>query len=170
MPLSNDPEKRARSLANLRPGVHPWQKGEAPHLKHGARSRRPQKSPEWSPAIREAAADLEQRVGSELRDENGELHGWALPSIEALAIARVAAWRTDRFVADKEARGQLKGEDLDLSSRVGERYHKALEREALTLRSRLEARTQTFDLAQHWAEQDRLERAADAVEKDATDG
>ena len=65
----------------------------------------------------------------------------------------MSAWRADRWVTDREARGILRGEDLDLASKVGERYHRALEREALTLRSRLEARTQSFDLARHWAEE-----------------
>jgi hypothetical protein len=67
---------------------------------------------------------------------------------EAVALLRVQAWRMDRFVADREARGVLKCEDLDLASRGAEPYHRGLEREALTLRSRLEAHDQAFDLAQ----------------------
>ena len=138
MGLSDDPKVAAKQEGNLVPGAGKWKPGEAPHLVHGERTRRPQRSPEWSPAVQEACRDLEERVGPELRADSGELHAWAAPSVEAVAIQRVAAWRTDRWVADREARGTLRGEDLDLASKVGERYHRALEREALTLRSRLE--------------------------------
>ncbi len=153
MPLSPDPERRRAQLANLpnlsgAPSAGSWRPGEAPHLKHGARSRRPERGPEWSPAVSEAVRDLEAVVGDELRDASGEVHAWARPSVEAVAIQRVACWRLDRFVADQEARGTLRPEHLDLSSKVGERFHRALEREALTLRSRLEARATGFDLAQ----------------------
>ena len=88
MGLSDDPKVAAKQRGNLVPGAGRWREGDSPALKHGARSRQPQKSPEWSPAVTAAAADLEQRVGSELRDEDGELHAWAVPSVECLAIAR----------------------------------------------------------------------------------
>ena len=71
----------------------------------------------------------------------------ALPSVEAVAVQRVAAWRADRFVADLEARGRLTLEALDVASRVGARYHAALDKEALTLSARLAARRQSVDLA-----------------------
>lgn len=153
------------SLANLRPnpenlepGAGAWQPGDAPHLEHGARSRRPQRSPEWSPAVERAVDDLEHRVGDELRDSAGELLPWARPSIEAVALQRVAAWRVERHVADLEARGRLKPADADLASKVAERYHRALEREALTLRSRLEASGQARTLAEQMADDADLER------------
>lgn len=170
MPLSHDPRKRANQLANLRPGAGAGREGQAPALVHGARTVSPERSPEWSPAVERAIADLEQRVGAELRDDDGVLLRWALPSIEAVALQRVAAWRVERYVADRETRGKLRPADVDLASRVAERYHRALEREALTLRSRIEAKVQTFDLAQHWVEQDR-DVDADAHElRDGTDG
>ena len=154
-----------RSLENLRPnpdnlepGAGAWRPGDAPALKHGERSRRPQRSPEWSPAVELAIRDLEERVGSELRGDNGELAAWALPSVEAVALQRVSALRVERYVADLEARGTVRPADVDLASRVTERYHRALEREALTLRSRLEAGGQAFDLAQHWAREAEAER------------
>lgn len=146
------------SLENLRPGAGAWRPGDAPHLEHGARSRRPQRSPEWSPAVERAVADLERRVGDELRDDAGELLPWARPSVEAVALQRVAAWRVERHVADLEARGRLKPENVDLASKVAERYHRALEREALTLRSRLEARGQARTLAEEMARDAELER------------
>lgn len=160
MPASKDPEKRARQLANLpnlrgEPTAGSWKPGDAPHLVHGERTRRPQAGPEWSPAVAAAVADLEGRVGAELRQPDGELFSWALPSIEAVAVQRVATWRAERRCADLEARGALKGEDVDLASRVAERYHRALEREALTLRSRLAASAGVADLAQLLAERHR---------------
>jgi hypothetical protein len=158
-PLSDDPAKRARQMSNLRPnpqnlqpGAGAWQPGAAPHLEHGSRTRAPQRSPEWSPAVLAAVADLEGRVGAELRGPDGELHAWATPSVEAVAIQRVAAWRADRHVADLEARGRLRLADVEVASKVGERYHKSLEREALTLRSRVEAQGAAFDLAQAMAD------------------
>lgn len=160
---SKDPERRAAQLANL-PNLRgeatstTWAPGDSPHLEHGARSERPQRSPEWSPAVEQAVADLEARVGNELRDDDGELLPWARPSVEAVALQRVAAWRVDRYAADKEARGTLKPADVDLASKVAERYHRALEREALTLRSRLEARGQAKSLAEAMAEDAELER------------
>jgi len=166
-PLSDDPERRARQLANLRPGAGGGRVGEAPALRHGERTTSPQRSPEWSPAVEQAIADLEHRVGDELRDAAGALLPWALPSVEAVALQRVAAHRVDRFVADREARGALKPADVDLASRVAERFHHALEREALTLRSRLEARGQARTLAEamgHDAELERRERALEARE------
>lgn len=151
MPLSDDPAKRARQLANLQPGAGAGREGQAPALVHGARTVSPERSPEWSPAVDAAIRDLEGRVGAELRDAAGDLQAWAVPSIEAVALQRVAAWRVDRYVADLEARGKLRPADVDLASKVAERYHRALEREALTLRSRIEAHGAAFDLAQHWS-------------------
>lgn len=150
---------------NLRPGAGAWTGGEAPHLSHGARSRRPQRSPEWSPAVELAIADLEHRVGGELRDPAGDLEPWAMPSVEAVALQRVAALRVDRYVADREARGALKPADVDLASKVADRYHRALEREALTLRSRIDARGQAVDLAQAMAADADLERREAELER-----
>jgi hypothetical protein len=154
MPLSSDPVKRARQLANLRPapanlepGAGAWKPGVAPQLRHGARTARPQRSPEWSPAVTAVIGDLEQRVGVELRDADGEIHVWAVPSVECVALQRVAAWRVDRWVQTQEAKGKLRPADLDLQSTIAERYHRALDREALTLRSRLGARGQAVDVA-----------------------
>ena len=157
-PLSDDPAKRTRQLANLRPGAGAGRIGEAPALRHGARTVAPQRGPMWSPALEQAIADLEGRVGDELRDSAGALQPWARPSVEAVALQRVAAWRVERTVAEAEDRGTVKVADLDLLSRVAERYHRALEREALTLRSRLEARGQARTLAEAMADDAELER------------
>lgn len=140
-----------RNASGVTPGGA-WRPGDAPALVHGARSRTPQRSPEWSPAVVLSIADLEDRVGAELRDGDGHLRAWAVPSVEAVALQRVACLRADRYVADLEARGKLKPDALDLASRVAERYHRALEREALTLRSRIEATGQAVDLARLWAQ------------------
>ena len=124
---------------NLVPGAGKWQPGEAPALKHGARSRQSQNSPEWSPAMQVSTAELEARAGAELRDENGDVAEWARSSIEAVAQHRVALWRCDRRNADLEARGRLTREDIRLQSDVADAFHRALQREALTLTGRIEA-------------------------------
>jgi hypothetical protein len=89
--------------------------------------------------VHAAIGDLEGRVGAELRDAAGVVHPWAVPSLEACALQRVTAWRVDRYVAAQELKGALRPADLDLASRITERYHRSLEREALTLSSRLAA-------------------------------
>ncbi len=159
MPLSDDPAKRARQLANLRPNpdnlvpnAGAAQPGDARRLVHGARTKKPQRSPAWSPAVELAAADLAARVGDELRDEHGELLPWARPSVEAVAVLRVALARVERWTADREERGEYVPEDDERLAKVASSYHKALEKEALTLRSRLEARGSAMDLARAWAE------------------
>lgn len=153
-------EMHPASLANLKPGAGAWQPGDAPHLQHGARSRRPQASPEWSPALSLCVVDLEGRADVSLRDGDGELLPWAVPSVEAVAIQRIACVRMDRFVADREAKGNLAPADLDMASKVGERYHRALEREALTLRSRIATRAAALDPLADWHR--RRAAAADA--------
>lgn len=170
-----EPVKRGRdgrrmnpaSLANLVPGAGAGRAGQAPNLKHGARSREPQRGPEWSPAVRLTEADLAARVGAELRDASGELLPWAVPSIEAVAVLRVALARVERWTADREARGTYTGQDDERVANVAERYHRALEREALTLRSRIEAQGQAFDLAQHWASADADDQAHGEAVADA---
>jgi hypothetical protein len=158
--VSTDEAKRAAQLANLPnlrglPTSTSIAPGEARALKHGARSRQSKASPEWSPAVRDAIADLEARVGAELRGEDGTLADWAVPSVEAVALQRVAALRVDRYLAAAEAKGGLKPDDVDTASKVAERYHRALEREALTLRGRLDAAgaVARFDLARLMAEE-----------------
>ena len=89
------------SLRNLQPGAGAGRVGQAPALRHGARSHSPQHSPEWSPAVELAAADLAGRVGAELRDDAGELPPWAVPSIEAVALLRLALARVGRGAADR---------------------------------------------------------------------
>src|SRR4051812_14703955 len=101
MPISQDPERRARQLQNLRPepGSDAWHRqmaglrkgsessgtakpGDARRLVHGGRTTSPQRSPDFGPAVREAIADLRERVGADLRGEDGELLPWCVPSIE----------------------------------------------------------------------------------------
>lgn len=172
-PASSDPAARARQLANL-PNLRgertatTFKPGDSPNLEHGARTRRPQASPEWSPAVSMCILDLEERVSVSLRDERGELLPMAVPSVEAVAIQRVACVRLDRYIADREAKGKLTADDLDKASKVGARYHAALEREAMTLRSDLEARVVAVDLATALAGLDDG-RSAD-VEGEAVDG
>lgn len=162
MPLSDDPQKRAAQLANLRPnpdnlvpGAGASRPGEARRLVHGARTTSPQRSPLWPPAVRDAVADLTKHVGDELRDDQGELVPWAVPSVEALAVLRVAVFRLARWTDERADRGEYVGDDDDRLTKVTERYQRALEREALTLRSRIEAQGAVHDVALRWAKQSR---------------
>jgi hypothetical protein len=54
-------------------------------------------------------------------------------------------------------------DDFDVHGRSIERYHRALEREGLTLRSRLDAQAQAFDLARFWASTPEDSEAGDAA-------
>lgn len=149
MPTSQDPQKRANQLANLRRGGQAGAPaGNAFPLKHGARTTTPQRSPLWSPAVNDAIADLAARVGDELRAADGALAAWAVPSVEAVAVLRVAVLRGERICAGLEDQGKLSLEDTERHAKVAERYHRALEREALTLRSRLDAVGTTASLAE----------------------
>ena len=75
-PLSDDPAKRTRQLANLRPGAGAGRLGEAPALRHGARTVAPQRSPMGAKDLEDGAptlyADLVDRLsragaGAEVR-------------------------------------------------------------------------------------------------------
>jgi hypothetical protein len=144
VPLSRDPTKRERQLANLpnlrgEPTSASWRPGAAPHLVHGARGRASWNSPDWSPAVELAIAELERCAGVELKDADGALEPWARPSVEAVAQQLVNMRRGERIAADRDARGRLTLEDVERQARVVDAYHRALEREALTVRSRIEA-------------------------------
>jgi hypothetical protein len=132
--VSEEPVKRGRdgrrmnprSLENLRRGVTRAPKGNGHALRHGANTTGPQDSVDWDPAMSAAIDDLQQRVHASLRDQDGQLFPWAVPSVEAVAIQRVASVRMARYIATAEAKGSLTPKDLDLQSQVGERYHRAL--------------------------------------------
>lgn len=135
------------SLANLQPGAGAGRVGQAPALRHGARSHSPQRSPEWSPAVEQAARELSGQVPAELVDDAGELLPWARPSVESLAVLLVAMRRVERWTADREARGKYTGEDDERVAKVTRAYRAALSEEALTLQSRLAALGQALDVA-----------------------
>lgn len=182
MTRRSEPERRTggsvgnpASLANLRPnpanlipgGTNPAGEGNARALASGARTVRPQGSPEWSPAVALSMTDLAARVGDELRGPDGEPWPWAVPSIEAVAVLRVALARVERWAADREARGTYTGDDDERVAKIADRYHRALEREALTLRSRIEARAASVSLAQAMSA---VAEPADVAEGETHDG
>lgn len=88
MPLSNDPDKRARQLANL-PNMRgeltatAWKPGEAPALKHGLRSRRPLPVGQLSAEVAEIVGALAD--AAPVRDRNG-----SLPAADEVAIEQAA--------------------------------------------------------------------------------
>jgi hypothetical protein len=182
MPFSKDPEMQKRQLANLRPppgsNAERRQKaglkrgkessgtarpGDARALMHGARTRAPQRSVEWGPAVEAAILDLQPCIGEELRDEHGDVFVWAAPAVEALALSRLTAARMERWVADRCAKGIATGTDFVMATKVNERYEDALRAQAMTLPSRLAAHREAMalddDLALRWARQDARERA-----------
>lgn len=108
MPLSRDPEKRAKQLANLRPGAGRWKPGAAPALEHGLRTRHP--SPiVLDPVVREIetalAADLP------LKDADGKVPGADRFAVELAAIALLRVRRCAAYLdlhGDVDDRGNLR--------------------------------------------------------------
>lgn len=163
-PLSEDPVKRQRQLANL-PNVRgeapagAWRPGTAPNLKHGLRTRHPS-ADVIDPVLDQVEADLEARVPD--RDADGQVPAWNREMLFSLAVAKLQVIRCSRFLAqhgETDGRGNLRPE-VEQLSRVNERYQRSLDRMAMTItsRARLGVDVQRgFDLARHWAEQDRRE-------------
>ena len=140
MPLSDDPDKRARQLANLRPGAGAWQPGAAPNLKHGLRTRNPPVE-EVEPHLAAVLADLEPLVPDPLKDEAGDVLPWARESVWTLGVLKLGVVRCLRFLAqhgEQDERGRLRPENEQLGQATL-RYRRALAEEAMTLRSRLQA-------------------------------
>ncbi|MDQ3729634.1 MAG: hypothetical protein M3355_08590 [Actinomycetota bacterium] len=162
-PLSEDPEKRRRQIANLRQGGPPnsgsWKAGGAgPHTKTGYRTRNP--SPlELEPHVEKIVEALVHDLPFKYPD--GSVPNAARPMVEsaaldALILRRVLGYfGTNNFV---DARGDLRSRELALLSQANERYARKLHALGLSLRSALELgvdlKTLTEgrrDLALEWA-------------------
>jgi len=160
MPLSSDPDKRARQLANLRPGAGGWAPGATSALKSGLRSRAP------SPAVIDPILDqvleaLEARVP--IRDERGEIPSWLREQAWATAIKKLQVLRCAQWLAlngDTDAHGRLRPENDGLV-RATEGFERSLERMAMTVKSHLSAGLtlrRTVDLASAMSHPDADER------------
>jgi len=158
MPHSTDPEKAARQLANLRPGQGRWKPGASPQLRHGLRTRRPPVE-EVEPELAAVLADLQHKVPQPLTDADWSVLPWAQESVWTLGVLKHGIVRCQRFLAQRgetDERGRFRPENEQLGKAV-DRYRRALDAEAMTLRSRLRAGldvTRAFDLARHWANED----------------
>lgn len=154
MPLSRDPEKRERQLANLKPGAAPWQPGATPHLKHGLRSRRPDGVLLGSSA-REIVDALAETVP--LKGPDGQVLPQFIVAVEAAALQLIIVRRVLGYLTThgwEDSRGRMRPEAEGLE-RATERLRKHLDGLGATpgAYARLGfdvARTAREDLAVRW--------------------
>jgi Phage terminase, small subunit len=156
VPLSRDPEKRARQLANLRPGAHVAPLGNTRTLKHGAR--RVILRAELDAEVAEIYRALAE--AAPVRDPDGGLPAADEAAVEVAARAlkrwrEVNAW-CNTFGRIEEKTGRVKpAVEAELAC---ERALKAALRDLgldPTARAKLGldvARAQSFDLARYWQE------------------
>lgn len=117
MPLSDDPEKRARQLANLKPGAGAWRPGASPNLKHGLYTRRPERVLLGS-VFSEIVDALEDQVP--LRGPDGQMLGNFVMACEVAAIQMVRVRRALGYLAtngevDERGRPRPEAEALEKS-------------------------------------------------------
>lgn len=110
MGLSKDPEKRARQLANLRPGAGAWKPGAAPNMKHGLRTRRPDRV-----LLADAASEVIDALEAQVPLKGAD--GLPLPeftaAVEAAALQLVVIRRTLAFLHNhgwEDGRGRMRPE------------------------------------------------------------
>lgn len=171
MPLSSDPERRARQLANLRPAPPAPPAGNVRALTHGGTARKATliRAGSWAQRI---LAELEAEAP--LRDNAGGLpvHDRQVVELLASALARleaVTAWLETRPAVNE------KGEPWpaeDVAHRL--RRETASYLDALGMTPTARARlgldlARSFDLAAFWAEQDAAEQTAVDGQARATD-
>jgi hypothetical protein len=159
VPLSRDPDRRARQLANLRRGG-PANAGSfrpdqaSPVLKHGLRSRRPPRL-----LLTETADEIVDALAATvpLRAPDGDVMPQFLPAIEAAALLLVQIRRAAAFLASHGAtdqRGRFRPENEALTRTI-EGFMRTLDRLGATPRSYAAlgfdvTRTAREDLALRW--------------------
>lgn len=156
MPLSKDPDKRARQLANLRPGAGAWQPGSAPQLRHGLRTRKPPPLilQEFTDRIVEA---LEDAVP--MRGPDGEIMPEFKAAVQAVALMALQIERCRAYLAvhdHEDERGRWRPENDALDRKLAA-YLKALDKLGATPTSYARLGfdvARGFDLAKHWADED----------------
>jgi hypothetical protein len=181
VPLSDDPDKRARQLANLRPGAGAWKPGQASPAgaTHGLRTRPPERgSAAWKRQILSPAADeiVEALAdGAPVRDAAGDVPIHDRIAIEAAALLLIQVRRASAWLGtngDTDSRGNLRPE-VDALGRATERLFKALDRLGMTPASRARlglALARTADLATAMSEPDAERRAELMREAGVDDG
>lgn len=154
MPLSDDPVKRARQLANLQPGAGAGEEGNVRALVHGGQARQ-------ATLVRAGTfADLiyrELEAEAPLRNPGGDLpaHDRQVVELLASALARLEAvegWLAIRPPLDPKGKPWPAEDVAHRLRRESLRYLDALGMTP-TSRARLGVDlTRTVDLAQRWAE------------------
>jgi len=158
-PLSDDPDLRAKQLANL-PNLRgeataaSYQPGASPNLRHGLRSRHPSQDV-MDPALDAVIVDLEAKT--EIRDASGEIPGWVSELCWTAGVKKLRVIRCSRFLAqhgDTDQHGKWRPENAELV-KVADAYERSLERLAMTVASRAATGlnlARTVDLAAQLAE------------------
>jgi hypothetical protein len=125
---------------------------------NGLRTRQPAIE-EVEPVLAAVVDDLRSKLPEPLIDDQGVVLLWAQESVWTLGVLKLTVVRCARFLeqyGEVDERGRWRPEN-DLLGKAVERYRRALNEEAMTLRSRLRAGLDVargFDLAKHWADQD----------------
>lgn len=164
MPLSDDPEKRARQLANLpnmrgEPPANAWAPGASPALRHGLRSRAPSKIV-LDPIVRE----IEDALAADLPLKNGD---GSVPAADRFAVelAAIALLRVRRVSAylqlhgDTDEKGALRPELEGLGKAV-EHAARMLDRLGCSPRARAALGVDVARMAQAGADPSTLLSAA----------
>lgn len=140
MPLSDDPDKRARQLANLpnmrgEPPTNAWAPGASPALRHGLRSRAPSKVV-LDPIVREIEASLAADLP--LKDADGSVPAADRFAVELAAIALLRVRRVSAYLdlqGDTDEQGNLRPE-LDGLGKAVENAARMLDRLGCSPRAR----------------------------------
>lgn len=165
MPLSSDPRRRRRQLANLKRGENPADRGNRHHVTHGGYA-----------AVVAGRLEAKQRevfdalaADAPLRDAVGELprHDTVAVTMLAKALCRledVERHLTQRGLVDDDGNDRPA---VDLERRLRGEVADWVDALGMTPRSRARlgldlTRAQHFDLAQHWAQGDE----ADVIDGD----
>jgi hypothetical protein len=166
-PLSRDPDKRARQIANLpnmRGEASPssWPSGATTHLKHGLRTRRPS-SIVLDPIVRELEIALSEDVP--LKDGTGNVPAPDRFAVELAAIALVRVRRCANYLelhGDADEHGRLRPE-FEQFGRAVEHAARMLDRLGCSPRARAALGldlARTVDASVAWSERDPDRRRA----------
>lgn len=166
-PLSDDPRRRQRQLANLqRGGGRPASVEHRPALRHGAYAAIA------GDRLEAKARDVFDALAADapLRATDGGLPAadGAMVRLAAEALCRldnVTDYLARRGIED--GRGELRTAVLDVEARLRREAADHLDALGCSPRSRAKlgldvARAATIDLARHWADEDVIESGADA--------
>jgi hypothetical protein len=155
-PIGGGGARHPNSLANLRPGAGAWPPGAAPRLRHGLRTRRPDRL-----LLGGAASEIIDALeaGVPVRDADGDVPVHDRVAVEAAALQLIIVRRVLGFLTTngfEDERGRLRPEVEGLE-RANARLLAALDRLGMTPASRVRLGldlSRAFDLAAHWQRED----------------